>query len=166
MKQIIALQEYSDKHVSLYEGQIRNLSNEIADRLIAQGIVAEHSDSSPSSGGGVLKVNILVEELENQGSDLKKYKLTLDKKYSQIYDYKLNKGPVIMMFNSTVNFSLKGLFPVDFIGTMKNIDKDVFIVISYVFMTAMQSASSEVPFFVTDSTDGYPITVMTETKIT
>lgn len=40
--QIIALQEYTDKYISLYEGEIRNLNQEIAERLIEQGIVREH----------------------------------------------------------------------------------------------------------------------------
>lgn len=55
--QIIALQEYTDKYISLYEGEIRNLNKEIAERLIEQGIVREHdniedessSDTSTSS---------------------------------------------------------------------------------------------------------------------
>ena len=46
--QIIAKQEYTDKHVSLYEGQIRNISDNLANSLIEKGIVAEHS----SDGGG------------------------------------------------------------------------------------------------------------------
>lgn len=50
MKQIIALQEYSDKYISLYEGEIRNIETELANRLIEQGIVAEHGDSEGSGG--------------------------------------------------------------------------------------------------------------------
>ena len=51
MKQIIALQEYSDKYISLYQGQIRNVETELANRLIEQGIVAEHNDSDSGSSG-------------------------------------------------------------------------------------------------------------------
>ena len=40
--QIIALQQYTDKYISLYQGQIRNLNKELAQRLIEQGIVREH----------------------------------------------------------------------------------------------------------------------------
>lgn len=40
--QIIALQEYTDKYISLYEGEIRNLNKELAQRLIEQGIVRQH----------------------------------------------------------------------------------------------------------------------------
>lgn len=46
--EIIALQEYTDKYVSLYEGQIRNIADSIAQKLIEQGIVAEHSDGENS----------------------------------------------------------------------------------------------------------------------
>lgn len=49
MKQIIALQEYSDKYISLYEGEIRNIEDILADKLIEQGIVAEHNDNSNSN---------------------------------------------------------------------------------------------------------------------
>lgn len=51
MKQIIALQEYTDKYISLYEGQIRNIENNLANQLIQQGIVAEHDESSGGGGG-------------------------------------------------------------------------------------------------------------------
>ena len=57
MKEIIALKEYTDKYVSLYEGEIRNIENNLADRLITQEIVAEHSDSS--SGGGGAGITLL-----------------------------------------------------------------------------------------------------------
>ena len=46
MKEIIALQEYTDKYVSLYEGQIRNLTDDIANQLIAKQIVKEHNDQT------------------------------------------------------------------------------------------------------------------------
>ena len=52
MKEIIALQEYTDKYISLYEGQIRNIEDNIANKLIEKGIVAEHSDSGSGSGSG------------------------------------------------------------------------------------------------------------------
>lgn len=45
MKKIIALQEYTDKYVSFYEGEIRNIEDKLADQLIEKGIVAEHSNS-------------------------------------------------------------------------------------------------------------------------
>ena len=53
--EIIALQEYTDKYISLYQGEIRNINNPLAERLIEQGIVAEHDQTSPSSGGSGLK---------------------------------------------------------------------------------------------------------------
>ena len=49
MKQIIALQEYTDKYVSFYEGEIRNIEDGIANKLIEEGIVAEHDESSNSN---------------------------------------------------------------------------------------------------------------------
>ena len=51
--EIIALQQYTDKYVSLYEGEIRNLEDSLATQLIEKEIVAEHSDdSSGESGNG------------------------------------------------------------------------------------------------------------------
>ena len=46
MKQIIALQQYTDKFISLYQGEIRNIQNSLADKLIEEGIVAEHDQAS------------------------------------------------------------------------------------------------------------------------
>ena len=40
MVEIIALQEYTDQYISLYEGEIRNLPNDIALRLINKGVAA------------------------------------------------------------------------------------------------------------------------------
>lgn len=56
--QIIAKQEYTDKHVSLYEGQIRNISDNLANSLIEKGIVAEHSsdEGGGSSNFGILEI--------------------------------------------------------------------------------------------------------------
>ena len=51
MKEIIALQEYTDKYISLYEGQIRNISDNLANSLIEKGIVAEHSSDEGGEGG-------------------------------------------------------------------------------------------------------------------
>lgn len=60
MKQIIAKQEYTDKYVSLYEGQIRNIENDLADRLIEKGIVAEHNDSGNEDN--TLIINMLIKK--------------------------------------------------------------------------------------------------------
>lgn len=48
--EIIALQEYTDNKISLYEGEIRNINNSLAQKLIEEGIVAEHGDSEGDSG--------------------------------------------------------------------------------------------------------------------
>ncbi len=51
--EIIALQDYTDKYVSLYEGEVRNIGKNLANRLIAKGIIAEHDETeSGSSSGG------------------------------------------------------------------------------------------------------------------
>lgn len=42
--EVIALQEYTDKYVSLYEGEIRNINDPLAERLIEKGVVANHED--------------------------------------------------------------------------------------------------------------------------
>ena len=44
MKKIIALQEYTDQYVSLYQGEIRNINDSLADKLIEQGVVMEHNE--------------------------------------------------------------------------------------------------------------------------
>lgn len=51
MKEIIALQEYTDKYVSFYEGEIRNIQDGIADKLIEEGIVEQHGDNESGQGG-------------------------------------------------------------------------------------------------------------------
>lgn len=40
--EVIALQQYTDKYISLYEGEIRNIANDLAQRLIKNKIVREH----------------------------------------------------------------------------------------------------------------------------
>lgn len=61
--EVIALQQYTDKYVSLYEGEIRNIAAPIAAKLIAKGIVAEHDETSgggsSSGGGGISTVDDL-----------------------------------------------------------------------------------------------------------
>ena len=54
--EIIALQEYTDKYVSLYEGQIRNVSDGLAQKLIEKGIVAEHDEEQ--KGDDLLTVTV------------------------------------------------------------------------------------------------------------
>lgn len=57
MKEIIALQQYTNKYISLYEGQIRNINEELAQQLIQKGIVAEHDESGGGSGGGAIPLS-------------------------------------------------------------------------------------------------------------
>ena len=61
MKQIIALQEYTDKYVSFYEGEIRNIEQNLADRLIERGIVAEHTEGGGEGGGGGFSIDDFAE---------------------------------------------------------------------------------------------------------
>lgn len=73
-KEIIALKEYTDQYISLYQGEIRNVGYELANRLIEQGIVAEHdetgsgegSSSGSSSGAFVATFNITQDEDESE----------------------------------------------------------------------------------------------------
>ena len=61
MVEIIALQEYTDQYISLYEGEIRNLPNDIALRLINKGVAAQHdkdilNSTTTQDNGKVLTV--------------------------------------------------------------------------------------------------------------
>lgn len=59
--EIIALQQYTDKYVSLYQGEIRNINTELAERLIEKKIVRQHienEDSSDKNNTSILKVTI------------------------------------------------------------------------------------------------------------
>lgn len=69
--EIIALQDYTDKYVSLYEGEVRNIGKNLANRLIAKGVVAEHDEiesssssggSSSSTGGGIVYIEATEED--------------------------------------------------------------------------------------------------------
>lgn len=52
MKEIIALQEYTDKFVSLYKGEIRYIEDGLANELIEKEIVAQNSSDGSQGGGG------------------------------------------------------------------------------------------------------------------
>lgn len=69
MKEIIALQEYTDKYVSLYEGEIRNIQDRLADKLIEKGIVAEHSDSEDGEDPGEKGIIYVNMELTIDGGE-------------------------------------------------------------------------------------------------
>ena len=75
MKQIIALQQYSDKYVSLFQGEIRNLSDEIADRLIEEKVVALHGDSGSSESNDkfIIKPRNMTSQLHTDSRDEKNY---------------------------------------------------------------------------------------------
>ncbi len=93
MKEIIALKEYTDKYVSLYEGEIRNIGDGIADKLIEQGIVAEHSDDS----GKDSKENDIMFVYFNLENPDGYFKPTSDANYSstEIYEAYTEHKPII-----------------------------------------------------------------------
>ena len=75
--EIIALQEYTDNKISLYEGEIRNISNSLAQKLIEEGIVAEHNDNKQNSSQKILSIttsygndNLILIDKENPFSPL------------------------------------------------------------------------------------------------
>lgn len=61
--EIIALQEYTDKHISIYQGEVRNISDELAAELIEKGIVAQHDETIAANG---YKIKIERESLYNK----------------------------------------------------------------------------------------------------
>lgn len=67
--EIIALKQYTDRYISLYQGEIRNIGNNLATKLIEQGIVAEHDEigseegNSSGSSGGAFIVEITDQQL-------------------------------------------------------------------------------------------------------
>lgn len=68
--EIIALQEYTDKYISLYQGQIRNLNKELAQRLIEQGIVRQHDNIDDNSGNqDIIKTISVVEQYSGTTSE-------------------------------------------------------------------------------------------------
>lgn len=80
--EIIALQEYTDKYISLYEGEIRNISTQLAQRLIEQGIVTEHGDKSN------LSEDLFIISFNWQyNSELEDTKIICDKTFDEIKSF-------------------------------------------------------------------------------
>ena len=113
MKEIIALQEYTDKYISLYEGQIRNIEDRLAEKLIEQGIVAEHSDNSDQTGGSGNGVRIVTLSYDDNGNILMDeneasvqtsilngesiiFKLTYESTSTWYYPTEIDNGSIIM----------------------------------------------------------------------
>lgn len=95
MKQIIAKQEYTDKFISLYEGQIRNIGNDLADRLIEKGIVAEHTEDESSEGNNVFLIHMTCREtfgIENTFSDY-----VISETFEEIKQAIINKKIIFVM---------------------------------------------------------------------
>lgn len=89
MKEVIALQQYTDKYVSLYEGQIRNIEDKLANELITKGIVRLHTDipedggSGGGSGAGSFIVSYTVNQ-EESDTDNNLYVVESDKTLAEI----------------------------------------------------------------------------------
>ena len=102
MKQIIALQEYTDKYISLYEGEIRNIQNSIADKLIQQGVVAEHSEDQIAPSGGKNEMVIVIAELSsNEGNYIVN---SVSHTYTEILEAENNGKLVIAKCVHTTNY--------------------------------------------------------------
>lgn len=94
--QIIALQQYTDKFVSLYQGQIRNIPDPLALPLIEKGVIAEHTDS----GSGIAEDNIFVvtaKLIEQEPYGQMKYTITnVSYTFEQILDAQ-NQGKTVLL---------------------------------------------------------------------
>lgn len=86
MIEVIALQEYSDKIISLYEGEIRNIEENLAYDLIRRKIVALHADSE---GGGSSNFTNIIEG-KTEGS------FRTSKTVSEDQSYSLGEGAVAL----------------------------------------------------------------------
>ena len=90
--QVIALQQYTDKTVSLYEGEIRNISDSIAQDLIDKGIVAEHDQGS----GSTLVIPITDLDMEKISDPQQRATFTMPFTSKEIYD-KFTLGTYIIL---------------------------------------------------------------------
>lgn len=97
MKEIIALKEYTDKYISIYEGEIRNIEEPLAQRLIAEGIVAEHSEDSGEGGSGSKSEdNIFPVVAYNAANDSSTPQWVIDKTYQEVTTaINNNKYPIL-----------------------------------------------------------------------
>lgn len=89
---IIALQEYTDKYISLYEGEIRNINDPLAQRLIEKGIVKEHSDSSSDKGITII--------------DISRFQVgeKINKTWQEIYNL-VNTGNIVIFYHKAQSSS-------------------------------------------------------------
>ena len=116
MKEIIALQEYSDKYISLYEGEIRNIQNSIADKLIQQGVVAEHGDSE---GGDLEQTTVVTCDIDCKdymGSpDNQRHDIECEYSFDEICDM-LKNGKIVIahIYSSTIVNSIDIYIPFNF----------------------------------------------------
>ena len=131
MKQIIALQEYTDKFISLYQGEIRNIEDNLADKLIEEGIVAEHSDESQGGGDNknedsvFVAVANLIERAESD--DILIPDFQLNKTCSELNDA-VKKDKVILFITKKDNLRQTGFidnFEYDKDNNITGIDIDL-----------------------------------------
>lgn len=93
--EIIALQEYTDKYVSLYQGEIRNINTELAERLIEKDIVKQHNQNDQeSSDNKAFRIKVTV-----AGTFPNITSATADKTFQEVLSaYNANK-PIVAEVN-------------------------------------------------------------------
>lgn len=89
--QIIALQQYTDKYVSLYQGQIRNIPDQIAQKLIEQNIVAEHSSDEGGEGSSSQGDNFFIIKTVDYDTDENTWS-RINYTFAEIEDAIINKN--------------------------------------------------------------------------
>ncbi len=94
MKEIIALQEYTDKHISLYEGEIRNIEDKLADELIEKGIVAEHS-SNEGKDNDIFLIHMTCKEISGTENTFSDY--VISETFEEIKQALINKKIIFVM---------------------------------------------------------------------
>ena len=95
--QIIAKQEYTDKYVSLYEGQIRNISDSLANSLIEKGIVVEHSSDEENNNSNIIYLTAKYNGSNNTFTDI-----NVNKNYQET-TISITQKPTIIKIAINVN---------------------------------------------------------------
>lgn len=126
--EIIALQDYTDQYVSLYENEVRDIFDSLANKLITKGIVAQHDNveqnsgsnsSSNSGGGGTMYIYTTIEYGEDDQEIVK-----TGKSYNDIIAA-IDNGilPVLVMEEEPI-----ALLIISAYGTAKNDDVTNYVV--------------------------------------
>lgn len=141
MKEIIALQEYSDKHISLYEGEIRNIQDKLAEQLIEKNVVAEHIDEGTGGGNGVTVIEGIMRQEQNTSGEVMPtpYLYALNKPAGELLAL-CKKGPVFVSF---MNAGLEQYELIKQYGFSELTNQYVFILVNPSDTTAVFIAASE-----------------------